>query len=80
MIDLDYGVKILGEGISKLGVVATNVAATMSEKSREFSAGVQQHGLVSEVQDISAKGWDWMSNVVRSAKEQIIGAGITITS
>lgn len=80
---LDYGMSLLGDGISKLTVVAKSAAiasasvaqaaaAKVAESGRDFSSKVQQKGLLNEVSDISGKGWEFVSGYIQKAKEQLV--------
>jgi hypothetical protein len=81
-IDLNYGMNLLGEGLSKLTVAAKSAAVTsasvaqaaagkIAEASRDYSTKVQQHGILNEVQDISGKGWEFVNSYFQKAKDQI---------
>jgi hypothetical protein len=65
---------MLGEGLNRLGMAAKNVAYTSASAAQAAANKISETGIMNEVQDISAKGWDLLGTVYQKAKEQIVGA------
>eukprot|EP01113_Clastostelium_recurvatum_P004195 TRINITY_DN1184_c0_g1_i4.p1 TRINITY_DN1184_c0_g1~~TRINITY_DN1184_c0_g1_i4.p1 ORF type:complete len:625 (-),score=130.97 TRINITY_DN1184_c0_g1_i4:53-1927(-) len=68
---VDYGMNLLGEGLSRLGTAARSAMTVITDQSKEISAKVQERGLMTEVSDAATRTGSLMTQYWNKARESI---------